>query len=158
MYNCILCRLFSTSEYRGHECREDWQRKVDRVPRQAKCPSLLGVSSPDCNQNRTGLVTVGKQRMRVVAGSEGATDESTPGCPHCTLLYYSDSVLSCAYNQPVMPEDALCSTPLRLNKPPKTNMNRVETPGIGSKKTYRRSVCKRTYFLTKNLNASKPSN
>ena len=96
---------------------------------------FLGVSSPDCNQNRTGLATVDRQRMHVGAGSEGATDESTPDCPRCTLLYYSDSVLSCAYNQPVMPEDALCSTPLRLNKPPKTNMHRVETPGIGAKKT-----------------------
>ena len=36
---------------------------------------FLGVSSPDCNQNRTGLVTAGRQRMRVVAGSEGATNE-----------------------------------------------------------------------------------
>ena len=27
---------------------------------------VLGVSSPDCNQNRTGLVRVGKQGMRVV--------------------------------------------------------------------------------------------
>ena len=97
--------------------------------------AFLGVSSPDCSQNRTGLVTSGRQRMRVVAGSEGATDESTPDCPHFTLLYYIDSVLSCAYNQPVMPEDALCSTPLRLNKPPKTNMDCVETPGIGAKKT-----------------------
>ena len=96
---------------------------------------FLGVSSPDCNQNRTDLVTVDRQRMLVVAGSEGATDKSTPDCPHCTLLYYSDSVLSCAYNQPVMPEDALCSTPLRLNKPPKTNMHRIKTPGIGAKKT-----------------------
>ncbi|CAN0412872.1 unnamed protein product, partial [Ascophyllum nodosum] len=41
---------------------------------------FLEVSSPDCNQNRTGLVRAGKQRMRVVAGSEGATDESTPDC------------------------------------------------------------------------------
>ena len=72
--------------------------------------------------------------MRALAGSEGATDESTPDCPHSTLLYYSDSVSSCAYNQSVMPEDALCSTPLRLNKPPKTNMHDVETPGIGAKK------------------------
>ena len=72
--------------------------------------------------------------MRVVAGSEGATDKSTPDCPHCTLLYCSDSVLSCAYNQPVMPEDALCFTPLRLNKPPKTNMHRIKTPGRGLKK------------------------
>ena len=96
---------------------------------------FLGVSSPDCNQNRTGLVTAGRQRMRVVAGSEGATDKSTPDCPHCTLLYYSGSVLSCAYNQRVMPEDALRSTPLRLNKPPKTNMHRIKTPGIGAKKT-----------------------
>ena len=95
---------------------------------------FIGVSSPDCNQNRTGLVTGGRQRMSVVTGSEGATDESTPDWPHCTLLYYSDSVLSCAYNKPVMPEDALCSTPLRLNKPPKTNMHLVETPGIGAKK------------------------
>ena len=95
---------------------------------------FLGVSSPDCNQNRTGLVTAGRQRMRAVASSEGAANESTPDCPHVTLLYYSDSVLSCAYNQPVMPEDALCSTRLRLNKPPKTNMHRVETPGIGAKK------------------------
>ena len=54
---------------------------------------FLGVSSPDCDQNRTGLVTAGRQRMRVVAGSEGATDELTPDCPHGTLLYYSDSVL-----------------------------------------------------------------
>ena len=68
---------------------------------------FLGVSSPDYNQNRTDLVTVDRQRMRVVAGSEGATDKSTPDCPHCTLLYYIDSVLSCTYNQPVMPEDAL---------------------------------------------------
>ena len=83
--------------------------------------------------------------MRVVAGSEVATDESTPDCPHSTLLYYSDSVLSCAYDQPVMPEDALCSTPLSLNKPPKTNMYCVETPGIGSKK--HRSVSKRTYIV-----------
>ena len=66
---------------------------------------FLGVSSPDCNQNRTDLVTVGRQRVRVVAGSEGATDKSTPDCPYCTLLYFCDSVLSCAYNQPVMPED-----------------------------------------------------
>ena len=50
----------------------------------------------DCNQNRTDLVTVGRQRVRVVAGSEGATDKSTPDCPCCTLLYFSDSVLSCA--------------------------------------------------------------
>ena len=70
---------------------------------------FLGVSSPDCNQNQTGLVRAGRRRIRVVAGSEGATDESTPDCPHCSLLYYSGSVLSCAYNQPVMPEDALCS-------------------------------------------------
>ena len=56
---------------------------------------FLGVSSPDCNRNRTGLVTAGRQRMRVVAGSEGATDESTPDYPYCTLLYFSDSVLSC---------------------------------------------------------------
>ena len=48
---------------------------------------FLGVPSPDCNQNRTDLVTVDRQRMRVVAGSEGATDKSTPDCPHCTLLY-----------------------------------------------------------------------
>ena len=96
---------------------------------------FLGVLSLDCNQNRTDLVTVDRQRMRVVAGSEGATDKSTPDCPRCTLLYYSDSVLSCAYNQPVMPEDAICSTPLRLNKPPKTNMHRIKTPGIGAKKT-----------------------
>ena len=96
---------------------------------------FLGVSSLDCNQNRTDLVTVDRQRMRVVAGSEGATDKSTPDCPHCTLLYNSDSVLSCAYNQPVMPEDDICSTPLRLNKPPKTNMHRIKTPGIGAKKT-----------------------
>ena len=46
---------------------------------------FLGVSSPDCNQNRTGLVTAGRQRMRMVAGSEGATDGSTPDCPHCTF-------------------------------------------------------------------------
>ena len=96
---------------------------------------FLGVSSPDCNQNRIGLMTAGRQRMRVVAGSEGATNESTPDCPYFTLLYYSDSVLSYIYNQPVMPEDALCSTRLRLNKPPKTNMHRVENPGIGAKKT-----------------------
>ena len=96
---------------------------------------FLGVSSPDCNQNRTGLVTAGRQRMRVVAGREGTTNESTPDCPHFTLLCYSGSVLSCTYNQPVMPEDALCSTRLRLNKPPKTNMYRAETPGIGAKKT-----------------------
>ena len=57
---------------------------------------FLGVSSPDCNQNRTDLVTVGRQRVRVVAGSEGATDKSTPDCPYCTLMYFSDSVLSCA--------------------------------------------------------------
>ena len=48
---------------------------------------FLGVSSPDCNQNRTDLVTVDRQRMHVVAGSEGATDKSTPDCLHCTLLY-----------------------------------------------------------------------
>ena len=71
--------------------------------------SFLGVSSPDCSQNRTGLVTAGRQRMRMVAGSEGAANESTPDFPHRTVLYYSDSVLSCTYNQPVMPEDALCS-------------------------------------------------
>ena len=70
---------------------------------------FLGVSSPDCNQNRTDLVRADRQRMRVVAGSEGAADESTQDCPHRTVLYYSGSVLSCAYNQPVMPEDALCS-------------------------------------------------
>ena len=96
---------------------------------------FLGVSSLDCNQNRTGLVTAGRQRMCVVAGSEGATNELTPDSPHFTLLYYSDSVLLCAYNQPVMPEDALCSTRLCLNKPPKTNMHRVKNPGIGAKKT-----------------------
>ena len=95
---------------------------------------FLGVSSPDCNQNRTALVMAGRQRKRVVTDSEGPTNESTPDCPHFTLLYYSGSVLSCAYNQPVMPEDALCSTRLRLNKPPKTNMHRVETPEIGAKK------------------------
>ena len=39
------------------------------------------------------------------------------------------------YNQLVMPEDALCSTQLCLNKPPKTNMHRIKTPGIGTKKT-----------------------
>ena len=66
---------------------------------------FLEVSSPDCNQNRIGLVRAGRQRMLVVAGSEGATDESTPDCSHCTLPYYSDSVLSCAYNQLV----TLCS-------------------------------------------------
>ena len=87
-------------------------------------------------------MTAGRQRLRVVAGSEGATGESTPDSPHCTLLYYSDSVLSCAYNQPVMPDDALGSTRLRLNKPPKTIMPRVETPEIEAKKP--RSVCKRT--------------
>ena len=96
---------------------------------------FLRVSSPDCNQSRTGLVTAGRQRMRVVAGSAGATTESTSDCTHFTILYYIDSVLSCAYNQPMMPEDALCSNRLRLNKPPKTNMHRVETPGIGAKKT-----------------------
>ena len=70
---------------------------------------FLGVSSPDCNQNRTGLVRAGRQRMRVVtAGSEGVADESTPDCPYRTVLYDSDYVLSCAYNQPVMPEDAPC--------------------------------------------------
>ena len=47
---------------------------------------FLGVSSPDCNQNRTALVRAGRQRMRVVAGSEGETDESTPDCHHCNLL------------------------------------------------------------------------
>ena len=94
---------------------------------------FLGVSSPDYTQNRTGLVTAGRQRIRVVANSEGTTDESTPDCPHCTLLYYSGSVLSCAYNQPVMPEETFCSTRLRPNKPPKTKMHRVETPGIGTK-------------------------
>ena len=94
---------------------------------------FLGVSSPDCNQNRTGLVTAGRQRMRVVADSEGATNESTPDFLQFTLLYYSDSVLSCAYNQPVMPKDALCYTRLRLNKAPKTNMHRVKTLGNGAK-------------------------
>ena len=60
---------------------------------------VLGVSSPDCKQNRTGLVRAGRQGMRVVtAGSEGAADESTPDC-----LYYRDSLLSRTYNQPVMP-------------------------------------------------------
>ena len=93
---------------------------------------FLGVSLPDCNQNRTGLVTAGRQRIGVVAGSEGATNESTPDCPCLNLMYYSDAVLSCAYDQPVKPEDGLCSTRLRLNKPPKTNMHRVETPGIGA--------------------------
>ena len=134
MYNCILCRLSSTSEYRGHECRGDWQRRVDRVPRQANCPSLPWsvVAGLYPKPNRFGD---GWQTVRVVAGSEGATDESTPDCPHCALLYYCDSALSCAYNQPVMPEDTLCSTPLHLNKPPKTNMHCVETPGIGAKKT-----------------------
>ena len=96
---------------------------------------FLGVSSPDCNQNLTGLATAGRQRMRVVAGSEGATDEATPDCHHCTLLYFSDYVLSCVYNQPVMLEDALSSTRLRLNKQPKTNIHHVEIPGIGAKKT-----------------------
>ena len=70
----------------------------------------------------------------MVVGRERATDESTPDCPHCTLLYYSDSVSSCAYDQSVMPEGNLCSTPLRLDKPPKSNMHRVEIPGIGAKK------------------------
>ena len=79
---------------------------------------FLGVLSPDCNQNRTVLVTAGRQRMRVVAGSEGATNKSTPDCPHFTLRYYSGSVFSCAYNQPVMPEDAICSTRLRLGQYP----------------------------------------
>ena len=74
-------------------------------------PPFLGVSSPDCNQNRTGLVTVGRQRMRVVAGSEGATDKSKPDCPYCTLLYYSDSVLSYAYNQPVIRKNLNASKP-----------------------------------------------
>ena len=50
---------------------------------------VLGVSSPDFNQNRTGLVRAGRQRMRVVAGSEGATDESTIDArlssPYCTV-------------------------------------------------------------------------
>ena len=99
---------------------------------------FLGVSSPDCNQNRTDLVTVGRQRVRVVAGSEGATDKSTPDCPYC--LYFTVLQRFCViirYNQPVMPEDALCSTPLRLSKPPKTNMHRIKTPGIGAKKPYR---------------------
>ena len=128
MYNCILCRL-STSVVKTDS--EGWTMFLGR---RIVLP-FLGVSSPDCNQNRTGLVTVGRHRMRVVAGSEGATDKSTPDCTHCTLLYYSDSVLSCAYNQPVMPEDALCSTPLRLNKPPKMNMHRIKTPGIGAKNT-----------------------
>ena len=55
----------------------------------------LGVSSPDCNQNRTILVRDGRQCMRVVtAGSEGVPGESTPDCPHRALLYYSDYVLS----------------------------------------------------------------
>ena len=80
--------------------------------------------------------------MRVVDVSEGATDESTPDGTHCTLLYYSDYALSCAYNQPVMTEDALCSIQLRLNKPPKTSMHRIEAPGIGAKK----SEVKRTYI------------
>ena len=70
---------------------------------------VLGVSSPDCSQNRTGLVSAGRQRMRVVTGSEGAADESTPDCPHRTVLYYSGSVLPCAYNKPLMPDEALCS-------------------------------------------------
>ena len=63
-----------------------------------------GVSSLDCNLNRTGLVRGGRQGMHVVtSGSKGATDESTPDCPHRTVLYYNDYVLSCTYNQPVMP-------------------------------------------------------
>ena len=49
-------------------------------------------------------------------------------------IYYSDSVLPCAYNQPVMLEDALCSRPTR-SKPTKTNMHWVETPGAGAKKS-----------------------
>ena len=50
---------------------------------------FLGASSPDCNQNRTGLVTAGGQRMRAVAGSEGAADVSTSDCPHRTVLFFS---------------------------------------------------------------------
>ena len=47
--------------------------------------------------------------MRVVtAGSEGAADESTPDYPHRTSLY-NDYVLPCAYNQSVLPENALCA-------------------------------------------------
>ena len=48
---------------------------------------ILGVLSPDCNQNRTSLARAGRQHMRVVmAGSEGAADESTPDCPHHIVL------------------------------------------------------------------------
>ena len=70
--------------------------------------------------------------MPVVAGSEGAADESTPNCHHRTLLYYRHSVFSCAYNQSVMPKDALqLSAPkqTRCNLT-KTNMHRVKTPGL----------------------------
>ena len=71
---------------------------------------VLGVSSPDCKQNRTSLVRAGRQGMCVVtAGSEGVADESSPDCHHHTLLYFNDYVLQCAYNQPVLPEDALCA-------------------------------------------------
>ena len=75
--------------------------------------------------------------MPVVAGSEGAADESTPNCHHRTLLYYRHSVFSCAYNQSVMPKDALqLSAPkqTRCNLT-KTNMHRVKTPGTGAEQT-----------------------
>ena len=71
---------------------------------------VLRVSSPDGKPKRTGLVTVGRQGMRVVTtGSEGAAGESSPDCPHRTVLDYPNYVSPSAYNQSVLLKTALCA-------------------------------------------------
>ncbi|CAM9552051.1 unnamed protein product [Ascophyllum nodosum] len=84
--------------------------------------------------------------MRVVtAGSEGAADESTPDCPHRAVLY-NDSVLSCAYNQPVMPEDALCA---RANQEQTHQNEHASCRNSGNRENKKeRSVCKRRQAMS----------
>ena len=58
---------------------------------------VLEVSSPDCNQNRTGLVKTGRQGKRVVTDGwqrrGGRRIDDRPSSPYCTVLQRSCVVM-----------------------------------------------------------------
>ena len=92
-------------------------------------------------------VRAGRQGMRVVtAGSEGAGYKLTTDCPYHTVLYYNGFVLSCANNQPVMPEDALCVRANPGANPPKRTCIVKKPRELEKQKE--RSVCKGSFAQT----------
>ena len=56
--------------------------------------TVARLSSTNCKQNRTSLVTAGRQGLRVVTtGSEGTAGESSPDCRPRTALEQAGDAL-----------------------------------------------------------------